>query len=85
MQFAVPLVIVGAAGLELERAGLMFVPLVLVAALLAWRFMDNLSHAKADPRSYGVAARSRNTWIISFIYIGTFGSFIGFSGRSRRS
>ncbi|WP_421734462.1 MFS transporter [Cellulomonas sp.] len=80
VQFAVPLVIVGAAGLELERAGLMFVPLVLVAALLAWRYMDNLSHAKADPRSYGVAARSRNTWIISFIYIGTFGSFIGFSG-----
>ncbi|MEZ0448939.1 MFS transporter [Cellulomonas sp. ICMP 17802] len=80
VQFAVPLVIVGAAGVELERAGLMFVPLVLVAALLAWRFMDNLSNAKADPRSYGVAARSRNTWIISFIYIGTFGSFIGFSG-----
>ncbi|WP_421740868.1 MFS transporter [Cellulomonas sp.] len=80
VQFAVPLVIVGAAGLELERAGLMFVPLVLIAALLAWRYMDNLSNAKADPRSYGVAARSRNTWIISFIYIGTFGSFIGFSG-----
>ncbi|MBO3083782.1 MFS transporter [Cellulomonas fengjieae] len=80
VQFAVPLVIVGAAGLELERAGLMFVPLVLVAALLAWRYMDNVSSAKADPRSYGVAARSRNTWIISFIYIGTFGSFIGFSG-----
>jgi len=56
------------------------VPLVLVAALLAWRYMDNLSNAKADPRSYGVAARARHTWIISFIYIGTFGSFIGFSG-----
>jgi NNP family nitrate/nitrite transporter-like MFS transporter len=80
VQFAVPIVIVGAAGLELERAGLMFVPLVLIAALLAWRYMDNLSNAKADPRSYGIAARSRNTWIISFIYIGTFGSFIGFSG-----
>ena len=80
VQFVVPLVIVGAAGLELERAGLMFVPLVLIAALLAWRYMDNLSNAKSDPRSYGVAARSRNTWIISFIYIGTFGSFIGFSG-----
>ena len=80
VQFAVPLVIVGAAGLELERAGLMFVPLVLISALLAWRFMDNLSNAKSDPRSYGVAARNRHTWIISFIYIGTFGSFIGFSG-----
>lgn len=80
VQFAVPLVIVGAAGVQLERAGWMFVPLILIAAFLAWRFMDNLSHAKSDPRSYGVAARSRHTWIISFVYIGTFGSFIGFSG-----
>jgi len=80
VQFAVPIVIVGAAGVELQRAGWMFVPLVLIAAALAWRFMDNLSNAKSDPRSYGVAARSRHTWIISFVYIGTFGSFIGFSG-----
>jgi NNP family nitrate/nitrite transporter-like MFS transporter len=80
VQIAVPLIIVGAAGVQLERAGLMFVPLVLVAALLAWRFMDNLSHAKADPRSYGAATRVKHTWIISFVYIGTFGSFIGFAG-----
>ncbi|MGY4643186.1 MFS transporter [Cellulomonas sp. URHB0016] len=80
VQIAVPLIIVGAAGIQLERAGLMFVPLVLAAALLAWRFMDNLSNAKADPRSYGAATRVRHTWIISFIYIGTFGSFIGFAG-----
>ncbi|MBT0994531.1 NarK/NasA family nitrate transporter [Cellulomonas sp. DKR-3] len=80
VQFAVPIVIVGGAGLQLELAGWMFVPLALLAAVLAWRFMDNLSHAKSDPRSYGVAARARHTWIISFVYIGTFGSFIGFSG-----
>jgi MFS transporter, NNP family, nitrate/nitrite transporter len=80
VQFAVPIVIVGAAGVQLERAGWMFLPLILIAAVLAWRFMDNLSNAKSDPRSYGVATRSKHTWIISFIYIGTFGSFIGFSG-----
>ncbi|GCE77183.1 MFS transporter [Cellulomonas biazotea] len=80
VQLAVPLVIVAGAGVQLERAGLMFIPLALVAAFLAWRFMDNLSNAKADPRSYGVATRDKHTWIISFIYIGTFGSFIGFSG-----
>ncbi|AEI11543.1 MULTISPECIES: MFS transporter [Cellulomonas] len=80
VQLAVPLVIVGAATVHLERAGWMFVPLAILAAVLAWRFMDNLSHAKSDPRSYGVAARQRHTWIISFVYIGTFGSFIGFSG-----
>lgn len=80
VQLAVPLVIGAGAALSLERAGLMFVPLAILAAVLAWRWMDNLSHAKSDPRSYGVAARARHTWVISFIYIGTFGSFIGFSG-----
>ncbi|UFU04089.1 MFS transporter [Ruania suaedae] len=80
VQLAVPLVIVAGAGLALERAGLMFIPLAILAAFLAWRFMDNLGTAKADPRSFAVATRTRHTWIISFLYIGTFGSFIGYSG-----
>ncbi|CAM3483024.1 MFS transporter [Isoptericola cucumis] len=83
VQLAVPLVIVGGtvtgAGVALERAGLMFVPFIVLAAFLAWRFMDNLAAAKADPRSFVVAVREPHTWVISFLYIGTFGSFIGFS------
>lgn len=80
VQFAVPLVIVIGAGVHLERAGLMFIPLAVLAAALAWRYMDNVKDAATDPRAYGSAARQKHTWIISFIYIGTFGSFIGFSG-----
>jgi NNP family nitrate/nitrite transporter-like MFS transporter len=80
VQFAVPLVIVTSAGISLDRAGLLFVPLALLAAALAWRFMDNLSHARADYRSFAAAARHRHTWVLSLLYIGTFGSFIGYSG-----
>ena len=80
VQFAVPLVIVAPAGLQLGRAGLMFVPLLLLAAFLAWRLMDNLTSAKADYRAFGAAVHNRHTWIISFLYVGTFGSFIGYSG-----
>jgi MFS transporter, NNP family, nitrate/nitrite transporter len=80
VQLAVPLVIVAGAGIALERAGLMMIPFVLLAAFLAWRFMDNLSTAKADPRSFAAATRNKHTWIISFLYIGTFGSFIGYAG-----
>ena len=80
VQLAVPLVIVTGAGVALDRAGLMFIPLALLAAVLAWRFMDNLTSARADYRAFGTAARNRHTWIISFLYIGTFGSFIGYSG-----
>ncbi|MFC8923798.1 MFS transporter [Cellulosimicrobium sp. NPDC057127] len=80
VQLAVPLVIVAGAGIALERAGLMMIPFVVLAAFLAWRFMDNLSTAKADPRSFAAATRNTHTWIISFLYIGTFGSFIGYAG-----
>lgn len=80
VQLAVPLVIVGGAGVALERAGAMFLPLALLAAVLAWRYMDNLTTARADYRSFAVAGRHRHTWVISFLYIGTFGSFIGYAG-----
>lgn len=79
VQLAVPIVITIGAGVSLDRAGLMFIPLALLAAVLAWRSMDNLSNAKSDPRAYAAALRHPHTWILSFIYIGTFGSFIGYS------
>jgi NNP family nitrate/nitrite transporter-like MFS transporter len=80
VQMALPAVIAIGAGIHLERAGLVFLPLVVLGAALAWRGMDNLSGVSADYRSFAVAARNRHTWIISVLYIGTFGSFIGYSG-----
>ncbi len=80
VQLTVPIVVVAGGGLALERAGLMFVPLILVAAVLAWRRMSNLVGARADYRAFGAATGNRHTWIISFLYIGTFGSFIGYAG-----
>ncbi len=42
--------------------------------------MDNLSGVRSDYRAFADAARDRHTWLISFLYIGTFGSFIGYAG-----
>ena len=72
-------IIVAGGGLHLHRAGLMWIPLALLAAVAAWRYMDNLTHAKADFTSSAAAARRPHTWVMSFLYIGTFGSFIGYS------
>ncbi len=80
VQLTVPVVVVVGGGLALERAGLMFLPLILGAAILAWRRMSNLVGVRADYRAFGAATRNRHTWIISFLYIGTFGSFIGYAG-----
>ncbi|NAZ77263.1 MFS transporter [Kineococcus sp. T13] len=80
VQLVVPVIVVIGGGLALERAGLVVVPLAVLAAVLAWRWMDNLSSARADFAGYAAAMRNKHTWIISFLYIGTFGSFIGYAG-----
>jgi NNP family nitrate/nitrite transporter-like MFS transporter len=41
--------------------------------------MDSLTQAKADTSSYSRALRNPQTWLMSLLYIGTFGSFIGYS------
>ena len=55
-----------------------YVPLVLLAAWLAWRTMDNLTTARNDRHALRDVTREPHTWVLSFLYIGTFGSFIGF-------
>lgn len=89
-QLLVPLVIIigvpfaaveatGTHTVHLAYAGLMWMPFIVLAAIGAWRYMDSISAAKADTSSYRKATRHGQTWIISFLYIGTFGSFIGYS------
>ena len=41
--------------------------------------MDNLSVAQTDLGSSVVAAKRPHTWVMSVLYIGTFGSFIGYA------
>jgi MFS transporter, NNP family, nitrate/nitrite transporter len=64
---------------HLAYAGLIWLPFIVVAALGAWLYMDSLTQAKADTRSYVAALKHGQTWVMSILYIGTFGSFIGYS------
>jgi NNP family nitrate/nitrite transporter-like MFS transporter len=64
---------------HLAYAGLFWMPFIVVAALCAYFFMDSLTQAKTDTRAYAQAVRNSHTWIMSLLYIGTFGSFIGYS------
>lgn len=80
-QFSVPIVVTLAAAFtfNLSLAGWMWIPLILVAMWGAWRYMDNLSSAKADLAGSAAALREPHLWLLSLLYIGTFGSFIGFA------
>ncbi|MBO0979829.1 MFS transporter [Microbacterium sp. SD291] len=81
-QFIVPIVItIGAAAtLNLPAAGWIWVPLIVVAMVGAALRMDNLSSARSDFAASLAAFREPHLWILSFLYLGTFGSFIGFAG-----
>jgi len=64
---------------NMAYAGLMWMPFIAAACIAAWCYMDSLTQAKADKSAYTKALGHGQTWIMSFLYIGTFGSFIGFS------
>ncbi|SOD64984.1 MFS transporter, NNP family, nitrate/nitrite transporter [Streptomyces zhaozhouensis] len=55
-----------------------YTPLIVVATVLAWRYMDNLAPVTNDTGAARESVRDRHTWIMSFLYTGTFGSFIGY-------
>jgi NNP family nitrate/nitrite transporter-like MFS transporter len=55
-----------------------YIPLIVLAALGAALFMDNLQGVRNDKRGIRKVSRYPDAWLISLLYIGTFGSFIGF-------
>ncbi|MGK2939781.1 MAG: MFS transporter [Solirubrobacteraceae bacterium] len=64
---------------NLAYAGLMWIPFIVIAATGAYLYMDSITDAKSDKESYKLALTEKHTWIMSILYIGTFGTFIGFS------
>ncbi|BBA86348.1 MFS transporter [Mycobacterium pseudoshottsii] len=79
VQKIIPPIVVAGGGMALARAGLFYVPLAVVAAVCAFAFMNNLAEAKADVKPVWQSLRHADTWILALLYIGTFGSFIGYS------
>ncbi|MBX3485868.1 MFS transporter [Phenylobacterium sp.] len=63
----------------MQNAGYVWVPFILVAALVAWFGMNDIGSAKASFSSQAVVFRRRHNWIMCWLYLGTFGSFLGFS------
>ena len=74
------LAVIGTAGAGHPRILLgVYIPLIVLAAACSARWMDNLAPVRNDTGAAKEAARDAHTWIMSFLYIGTFGSFIGYS------
>lgn len=65
--------------LWLQNAAFLWVPFIAIAAIAAWFGMNDISSAKASFSDQAVIFKRSHNWIMSILYLGTFGSFIGFA------
>lgn len=63
----------------LANAAWVWVPFLAIFTLAAWFGMNELSASKASLKAQLPVLKRKHMWIMSFLYLATFGSFIGFS------
>src|SRR5690606_10317379 len=65
--------------LWMQNAGFVWVPLIIAGTLAAWFGMNDILSARASFADQAAIFRRRHTWIMCWLYTGTFGTFIGMS------
>lgn len=63
----------------LSNAGFIWVPFITLATIAAWFGMNDIASAKASFADQAIIFKRKHNWIMCWLYVGTFGSFIGFS------
>jgi len=63
----------------LQNAGFVWVPLIVAAALLAWLRMDDLATGEGTMADQALVFLDRDAWLLAWLYLGTFGSLLGFA------
>ena len=63
----------------LQNAGFIWVPFILITTLAAWFGMNDIASAKASFADQAVIFKRKHNWLMCWLYVGTFGSFIGYS------
>ena len=94
MQFLIPVVITGGVlgvlsgdplmtgegnQIWLQNAGFIWVPFIALFTVLAWFMMNDIASAKSSFKDQAVIFKRKHQWLMSWLYIATFGSFIGYS------
>lgn len=63
----------------LQNAGFFWVPFLILTCVAIWFGMNSLDVAKASFTEQAVIFKRKHNWIMCWLYLGTFGSFIGYS------
>jgi NNP family nitrate/nitrite transporter-like MFS transporter len=65
--------------LWIQNAAFIWVPFIVVCSVAAWFGMNDIADAKASFKEQSVIFGRKHNWLMCWLYIGTFGSFIGYS------
>lgn len=65
--------------LWLQNAGFIWVIPIAIASIAAWFGMNDIADARASFADQAVIFKRKHNWLMCWLYVGTFGSFIGFS------
>ncbi|HTH17006.1 MAG TPA: NarK family nitrate/nitrite MFS transporter [Magnetospirillum sp.] len=63
----------------LQNAGFVWVPFILLCCVAAWVGMNDIASARASFKDQAVIFKRKHNWVMCWLYMGTFGSFIGYS------
>jgi MFS transporter, NNP family, nitrate/nitrite transporter len=63
----------------LQNAGFIWVPFIVMTTVAAWFGMNDLASANASFADQAVIFKRKHNWLMCWLYLGTFGSFIGYS------
>ncbi|HJV65413.1 MAG TPA: NarK family nitrate/nitrite MFS transporter, partial [Geomonas sp.] len=63
----------------MQNAGFIWVPFIIATTIAAWLGMHDIAEVKASFRDQSVIFGRKHNWIMCWLYLGTFGSFIGYS------
>ncbi len=62
-----------------QNAAFIWVPWIALASLAAWFGMNDIADAKASFAAQAAIFRRKHNWLMCVLYLGTFGSFIGYA------
>ncbi|GAE35131.1 MFS transporter [Halalkalibacter akibai] len=62
----------------LQNAAFIWVVPIVVMTIIAYFGMDNLPTAKQSVKDQFIIVKRKHTWIMTILYVATFGSFIGY-------
>jgi NNP family nitrate/nitrite transporter-like MFS transporter len=62
-----------------QNAAFVWMPFIVVFTVAAWIGMNDIADARASVREQAVIFRRKHNWLMCWLYLGTFGSFIGYA------